>query len=54
VDAGAFDVLHDPGDEHVASVAYRVDLDLDALQVLVDQERLLARDLRATAAKVLG
>src|SRR4029079_2957146 len=39
------DVLHDPGNQHVAPIADGVDLDLDAFEVLVDQERLLARDL---------
>ena len=36
---GPLDVLHDPGDQHVLAVADRVDLDLAALQVLVDQDR---------------
>ena len=39
------DVLHDARHQHVGTVADRVDLDLGAFEVLVDQQRLLARDL---------
>ena len=37
MDAGAFDVLHDPGDQRVGAIAHRVDLDLAAAQVLVHE-----------------
>ena len=45
VHAGALDVLHDARDQHVVAVADGVHLDLRAFQVLVNQQRLLARDL---------
>ena len=37
MDAGALDVLHDPGDQRVAAVRDGVDLDLLAPQVFVDE-----------------
>ena len=42
---GALDVLHDARHQHVDAVADGVDLDLDALEVFVHQQRLLARDV---------
>ena len=41
MDAGALDVLHDAGDQDLLAVADRVDFDLLAHQVLVDQDRVL-------------
>ena len=43
MDPGALDVLHDPGHERLAAVRYRVDLDLFAAQVLVDENAPRAR-----------
>ena len=43
MDAGLLDMLHDPGDEHVAAVAERVDVDLDRVrEVAVEEQRVLA------------
>ena len=43
MDAGALDVLHDAGDQHLLAVADGVDLDFFADQVLVDQDRMIRR-----------
>ena len=45
MDARALDVLHDAGDEHALAVGDGVDLDLLALEVLVDKDRLAAAQL---------
>ena len=43
MDAGLLDMLHDSGDEHVAAVAERVDVDLDRVrEVAVEEQRVLA------------
>ena len=39
VDPGPLDVLHQPGDDHGLAVRHRVDVDLGAEEVLVDQHR---------------
>ena len=44
VDARTLDMLHDARDQDVCTVAYRIDLDLLALQVLVYQDRMILRD----------
>ena len=44
VDARTLDMLHDARNQDVCAVAYRVDLDLLALQVLVHQDRVILRD----------
>ena len=38
MNAGPLDVLHDPSDERLAAVGDRVDLDLLAAQVFIDQD----------------
>src|SRR5690606_24665188 len=43
VHAGAFDVLHDAGDQDGFAVADRVDFDFLPDQVLVDEDRMLRR-----------
>jgi hypothetical protein len=44
MDPGLLDVLHDAGDDHVGTVAQRIDVDLDCVgEVAVDQHRVLAR-----------
>src|SRR2546427_11417281 len=43
MDARTLDVLHDPRDERVAPIAHRVDLDLFATQILVDEHATGAR-----------
>ena len=43
VHAGALDVLHDAGNQHLVAAADRVDLDLDAGEILVDQHGLAGR-----------
>ena len=46
MDAGPFDVLEQARDQHVGSVADRVDVDLDALEVAVDPDRPIGIDDR--------
>ena len=41
MDTGPLDMLHDPGDQDILAVAYRVHLDLLAHNVLVHQNRML-------------
>ena len=46
MDARFLDMLHHPGDDDVAAVADRVDVDLDRVaQILVDEHRAVAGDL---------
>ena len=52
VDAGTLDQLHDAGDEDVAAVTDGVDLDLAALDILVDQNGLVLVDLNGGAQVV--
>ena len=42
VDAGAFDVFEDAGNENILAVVNGVDFDLEAAQILVDQKRFAA------------
>ncbi len=42
--AGAFDVLHDAGDERLRAVADGVDLGLDAVQVFIDEDGFAGGD----------
>ena len=51
VDPGPLDVLHDPGDQHVLAVADGVNLDLAALEVLVDQDRAAGRRSRLPSGR---
>src|SRR5207302_11479419 len=53
VHAGTLDVFHNPGDQHVATVADGVDLDLGTFEVLVYQQWLLARDLLRDGRELL-
>src|SRR5262249_476228 len=51
-----FDMFHDPRHQHIGPVAYGIDLDLRAFEVLVHQQWLLAGDLlgyRREAAQLL-
>ena len=41
MDTCALDVFHDARDEDVLAVAYRVDLELDAHEVFVDEDGVL-------------
>src|SRR4051812_14634959 len=45
VDASPLDVLHDPWDQDILTVADRIDLDLAAFQILVYQDRAPRGDL---------
>ncbi len=57
MDAGLFDMLHDPADDHFRAVTEGIHIDLDGLvQKLVDQDRMLGRGLhggRHVAAQVV-
>ena len=41
MDAGAFDVLHNAGDEHVGAVGNDVDLQLNTAHIIVDEDGVL-------------
>ena len=43
MNAGALDVLHNARNQDILAVADRIDLNLDTLNVLVDQNRVLLR-----------
>jgi len=45
MDTCPFNELHDARHEHVVSVAYRIDLDLLALNILVHEHRLILINL---------
>ena len=49
MDPGAFDMLHDPGNEDVLSVADGVDLQFLAHEVFVDEDRILDPPARMMA-----
>ena len=46
MNAGLLDVFHDSADEHVATIADRIDVDFDRIiQESIEQHRTLVRDL---------
>ena len=46
VNAGLFDMFHDAGDEHLFTIADRIDIDFDRVsQICVDEDRAGTRDL---------